>query len=301
MKRLFAFGSSFTRYQWPMWPEVLGNSFDHAENWGRGGAGNPYIHNAVVECHLRNNITQDDVVGVMWTNVSREDRYLNGEWKTEGNVFFNKLHDANWVKKWADIRGYYIRDLALIYSTKQLLDSIGCRYFFTSCIDIRSINEYDLEVAQEIEDLLDQYKPLLDSFKPSIHKTVFNGDWASRPLLSNYQQALKNYQDVAGPDWPAFESIIDGSYVSQTPKNIIQEMFSSKWSGWTKPFKHGQRPDNHPTPLEAVIFLEDIAPEFVIDNTVKIAATQIDYLIRQQKPLEDCWSAFRTRRDIKRW
>lgn len=284
-----------------MWPEVLGNSFEHSENWGQGGAGNPFIHNAVVECHLRNNITRDDVVGVMWTNVLREDRYLDREWRTEGNVYFNKLHDANWVKKWADIRGYYIRDLALIYSTKQLLDSIGCQYFFTSCIDLRSINEYEIEVAQDIEDLLDHYQPLLDSFKPSVHKTVFNNDWYSRPLLSNYNYTRQNYNNVAGPDWPPFESVIDGTYQQKTSKNILEEMFSAKWGGWFKNFKLGHRPDNHPTPLEAVMFLESVVPEYQINNSMKTVATQIDYQIRCDQPWDQYWSSFKIQRDIKRW
>jgi hypothetical protein len=71
----------------------------------------------------------------MWTNVTREDRYLNGAWETPGNIFTQTFYPAEYIKKYADVRGYYIRDLATIYAVDQLLKSINCKYHFLKCRD----------------------------------------------------------------------------------------------------------------------------------------------------------------------
>ena len=49
MKRLFAFGCSFTGYGWPTWADIIGQSFDYYENWGKSGIGNYLISSRVVE------------------------------------------------------------------------------------------------------------------------------------------------------------------------------------------------------------------------------------------------------------
>jgi hypothetical protein len=54
MRRLFAFGCSFTNYRWSTWADCLAPEFDYFENWGQAGAGNHYIFNSVMECDQRN-------------------------------------------------------------------------------------------------------------------------------------------------------------------------------------------------------------------------------------------------------
>ena len=80
MARLFTFGCSFTQYLWPTWANVLGREFAHFENWGRMAAGNQFIFNSLIECHLKKQLGPNDTVGIMWTNVFREDRYVNNQW-----------------------------------------------------------------------------------------------------------------------------------------------------------------------------------------------------------------------------
>ena len=77
MKRLYTFGCSFTNYKWPTWADILSKEFEYFENWGRPGAGNSYITNAVVEASIKNKFTKDDTIMIMWSSMTREDRYLD--------------------------------------------------------------------------------------------------------------------------------------------------------------------------------------------------------------------------------
>ena len=76
VRRLYTFGCSFTQYFWPTWADILGQEFDYYENWGKLGGGNQFIFNSIIECSLRNKLTPNDTVAIMWTNVTREDRYI---------------------------------------------------------------------------------------------------------------------------------------------------------------------------------------------------------------------------------
>jgi hypothetical protein len=69
----FAFGCSFTNYSWPTWADMIGKEFESYENWGKSGGGNQFIFNSLMECVVKNKISKDDTVIIMWTNISRED------------------------------------------------------------------------------------------------------------------------------------------------------------------------------------------------------------------------------------
>ena len=179
MSRFFAFGCSFTSYEWPTWADIVLNDVPGL-NWGRGGAGNPFIFESLVECMLTQTISKKDTVCVMWTNVTREDRYNNGEWRTPGNIHTTELKDN---RHFNDTRGFYIRDLAVMYAAKKMLDQIGCRYYFTSMVPITHASQYDqVDRRDDISDILPSYKEVLDIVRPSVYESVFNGDWKSREL-----------------------------------------------------------------------------------------------------------------------
>ena len=73
MKRLFAFGCSFTNYAWPSYADFLGYAFDKYENWGFPGFGNRAIAERVAECHAKNSLCKEDTVLVQWTSHTRND------------------------------------------------------------------------------------------------------------------------------------------------------------------------------------------------------------------------------------
>lgn len=182
--RLFAFGCSFTNYLWPTWADIIGSEFEVYENWGQLGAGNPFIHNALVECSIVNKLTPEDTVMIMWSNMTRHDAYYDGGWHTGGNLLIEDNKHFGF-----DLRGFYVRDLSLIHSAKQMLDSIGCKYIMTSMVDIQTSDQFkNIDARSHVSDLLDFYKSTMDTIRPSVQATVFNGDWNNRPFRSLSQK-----------------------------------------------------------------------------------------------------------------
>lgn len=184
MSRLFTFGCSFTQYNWITWADIIGKLFDHYENNGANGAGNFYIFNSLLHNIVENNINSNDTVMIMWTNVTREDRFINGAWTCAGNIFTQNVFDENFVKKYVDIRGCYERDIPLIHAAKLILDGIGCNYHFMSMVDIDNSDQYTKQEIknEDVSHLFQKFKLTLDIFKPSVHKVIYNYDYNSRPI-----------------------------------------------------------------------------------------------------------------------
>lgn len=185
MTRLFSFGCSFTQYKWPTWADIMGKSFDHYENWGLMGAGNFFIAASVSEACATRQIKEDDTVVIMWTNVFREDRYIEW-WKPVGNIHTQNFYNDDFIYRYITERGCYIRDLAVMYSTKKMLDSIGCKYTMLSMVDLSNPKQYENSHTTNSSDILEAYKEVIDVIKPSVHDVVFNYDWHSIPSATKW-------------------------------------------------------------------------------------------------------------------
>lgn len=187
MKRLFTFGCSFTQYwRWPTWADALGQQSDYFENWGICGGGNAQILYNLMECNQRNQLTAEDTVMIMWTNTSREDRYVKDRWFEGGNIYWSAGSQipAEYVKKFSCERGYLIRDLAIVAATKKILEQIGCRYRFFSMVPLQQSN-LDNQLGEDpqgdyrLYDVYELYRDLFDYIAPSVLEMVFNGSWFS--------------------------------------------------------------------------------------------------------------------------
>ena len=243
MNRFFTFGCSFTEYAWPTWADIVGQEFDEYENWGRCGAGNLFISNQVVECHLKNTISANDTVAIMWTNITREDRYINRIWETHGNILTGEFFPDTYIKQIFDVRGFYVRDLALMYSTKVLLESIGCKYYFFSMVPVGNSDQYNYTANSdlaEIDDLLISYSELLNSFYPSVFEEIFNFNWQSKTLLSgaerfdNHPTPMEHLQYIkqVAPELYALISSDTFKWVSEV--NTLVEQ--NQWGCWENPY-----------------------------------------------------------------
>lgn len=118
-KRIFAFGCSFTEYIWPTWADIIGRTFNKEYgyeyyNFGNSGSGNYYILNSLFWADKKYNFTTDDIIMVMWSSWSREDRYiidynwdpgLRGQWTKEGNIlnaaFDSKYFTEDFFRYWS--------------------------------------------------------------------------------------------------------------------------------------------------------------------------------------------------------
>ena len=296
-QRLFTFGCSFTGYDWPTWADILGKGFKFFENWGRLGGGNQFIFNSLVECHLRNTLTKNDVVCIMWTNVTRIDRYLNNDWALAGNIYTQNQPDLKWMREFSDVRGYYIRDLAILYATDQLLKNIGCKYHFLSMVPMMNVDQYTLaDASDNINDFVGLYKETLDKIAPSIFEVVFDYNWRSRPFLPNLAKVRSSYNDVAGPDWPSFEKFIEQDFSNIKPEIVTEILDKNQWD-WKKEIEYNQRKDQHATPLEHLEYLTKILPEYPIAQDTKKWVRDIDEAVWLKIPFDHLWNPA----IIKRW
>lgn len=248
MSRLYTIGCSFTQYwRWPTWADALGREFDQFENWGLCGAGNSYMLWSLIECNQRNKLGPDDEVWIMWTNTSREDRYVDRRWLEGGNVYWTAGSGlpAEYVKKFADERGYLIRDLANISAAKHLLDHWGCKYRFLSMVSLtktNSVTGHGNNPAisdSETQDVLDFYKDTLDSIGPSVQETIFGGSWwTSRPgIPDSFDASQRDYHPTPLEHVEYFDIVAPGRLSEQT-KTWMTEWYwhaKDKTLRWQEP------------------------------------------------------------------
>lgn len=97
--RLFTFGCSFTNYQWPTWADIIIHDLSiEGYNYGLSGIGNVGIMYRILEADIRHKFTPDDCILINWTSWSREDRFIDGEWKRYGNVYNNPYYQKKFWK-----------------------------------------------------------------------------------------------------------------------------------------------------------------------------------------------------------
>lgn len=248
MKRLFTFGCSFTQYwKWPTWADLLGSQFDFYENWGICGTGNPAILYNLIECHQRNCINQNDTVVVMWTNTSREDRYVDGRWYEGGNIYWTAGSELpeSYVRKFADERGFLIRDLAVIAAVKNLLEHWGCQWHFLSMIPIADSNEVvglgsnPGKEFQNVSDAIALYKDVIEHIKPSVFETVFDKNWNSRPGIYDQNVNRRDFHPTPEEHLLYLDRILPEYIVDQRTRDwavdITNDMMQGKPFNWTEP------------------------------------------------------------------
>lgn len=239
--RFFSFGCSYTQYNWPTWADIVGHQSNYFENWGQSGAGNHFILNSVMECHQRNRINQDDLVIVMWTFPTREDRFVRGKWLTPGNVYQHREYDETFTRKFSDPVGYMINTCNYMRGVYELLDKTGCRFYFLSVVDYRTNPPgFDpVEGGITRRQVLDVYQDVINCVLPSVHEIIYNFDW-HKPIygkLVSYPHKL---------------------YPMNVPKSQTA-------------------PDNHPTPLQHMHYLESVVPELSLNNDTREFAQQWDH------------------------
>ena len=137
-KRVFTFGCSFTHYQFPTWADLIAREMSHAEyyNFGTSGAGNPLIGNRIAQANSQFNFNDTDLVMIMFTTAYREDRYIDGMWKTKGNVYTQDYYDKDFIKKYCDPDGYVIRDMGIIELIKGYTKNLPCNTIYLSMNDL---------------------------------------------------------------------------------------------------------------------------------------------------------------------
>lgn len=180
--RIFISGCSFTHYRWPTWADIISQEVGDEKvfNYGWGGAGNYYIVHSIIECDLLYNLTERDLVMVMFSNVHREDRFIKerGGWVTPGNIYSQAQYSNHWMKYWDEDHAF-MRDLMLIRLLRSYLKNKNIDYHFMSMVSL-GWNMHGEDIMTEYQKkLISMYKEDLDDIHPSIHELIFNFDWKS--------------------------------------------------------------------------------------------------------------------------
>lgn len=215
MKRLFAFGCSFTMYAWPTYADFLGYEFDLYENWGFPGLGNRAIAQRIAECHAKNHINKNDTVIVQWTTHTRHDWHTfrtvefkgkRGDairntdeigWKTKGSIFnyMNRevCFDDHWINTFWDEESYFMHGQNNIILAKGLLESTGCKYKMTSIGDMHKLGT-DMpdanQFGEKLQESINVYNtvPEFEIYKSNIT------NWVEPLGLFSWERPEKTYK-----------------------------------------------------------------------------------------------------------
>jgi hypothetical protein len=247
-KRFFAFGCSFTNYNWPTWADIIGQDIPVYQNWGKTGAGNHYIFNSIIEANARYKFNKDDLVIVMWTFLHREDRYYKGLWQCDTIQSLEDTYGTNWFRKYAlDRRSFLIRDLALVSAAQAVIQNASWEQFWTS--PITNIDEDKVKAdGINTDDISDSYGR---AYWVNVFDNLCDGRGLD-PLLENFD-VIDVYKDVFLNVNKTVEGRWDYEYVKsrKLPNN-----------------------DQHPSPREALTFLNAVWPNNLLSSSAKEYATQ---------------------------
>jgi len=146
---------------WPTWADILSKNMPQAEfyNFGKIGCGNLFISMRISEMSRRLNFNSDDLVIVMWTSMTREDRHIDGEWRSEGNIYNQSLYPRDFVRDFCQPDFFLIRDTSLMNITKGYLQTLPCKSMFLNAwpwkssdhIDSKTIDFYTDYIANDIQ------------------------------------------------------------------------------------------------------------------------------------------------------
>lgn len=128
MSRLFTFGCSFTFWPWPTWADIIAHDLEIPYyNWGMSGLGNVAIQSRMLECDLRNNFTKDDIILVVWSSWTREDRYDveasrfgRPSWTCHGDILLS--YDKKFIANHWSINNDIVKNSTAIISANRMVD-----------------------------------------------------------------------------------------------------------------------------------------------------------------------------------
>lgn len=272
MNRIFTFGCSFTNYNWHTYADLLNEAHtnqtgifsnaDTYQNWGHPGLGNRAIAERVAECHMRNNINENDMVVVQWSGHLRHDFLKFSKdnygsfWQTRGAVFADTnshLYDSKWFENFFDERAFFINTLNSIVMVQNLLENTGCKWLMTSMSDLRYVNLDSETFSSNI--------PFTETQPELIEYSSIWEDYPDRWL----QPMMDFKEDNAELDW-WFKIDKNGKKSTETYKGKEVSVWNIKDDMWL---------EGHLTPKQHLYYLEEILRRFgmkveIPDNVISL-------------------------------
>jgi len=129
--RLFTFGCSFTEYDWPTWADLIGHTLhqDGYEyyNFGLAGTGNYYILASMIKANNDFKFTDTDIIMVMWSSWTREDRLLPNNnntvgWTNAGNLLNSSFYTQHFIEKYWSMDHDIIKNITCITAAQAMFN-----------------------------------------------------------------------------------------------------------------------------------------------------------------------------------
>jgi hypothetical protein len=150
MNRLFAFGDSFTKYAWPMWPELLGQCYEKTYNYGFPGCGNFYIfHKLMIELSSIE-LTENDTVIVQWSEPLRFDFISDDYWSNLG-IGSAELFLRSSVKHLNNETTAIIKHLSYMVAVANFLANKNCKWYFIFLSDDSISHKLKVNITNSLE------------------------------------------------------------------------------------------------------------------------------------------------------
>tara|TARA_B100001248_G_scaffold69790_1_gene49375 strand:+ start:22211 stop:23044 length:834 start_codon:yes stop_codon:yes gene_type:complete len=213
---LYTFGCSLTRYHWPTWADILGQSFENGfRNWANRGAGNRQILERLTECFTKTHFQANDVIIVQWTDHHRFDFHkwdqdMTESWYPGGNVFTNthsdqlKFHVID--KVWNEY-SFMMHTFNYITLAKALVKGCPAKVLFILGQDMRE----QVQTLRGDKNLLDIYENL---FRDNI---FVEGDLFNY-VVEKYDTRLKFKHTIPG-------QLDDEKVLDQHPTPVMHYQF----------------------------------------------------------------------------
>lgn len=261
---LFTFGCSMTSYSWPTWADILGRECRSFENWGRGGAGNLYIFESIIECLSRKKITNQDTVIILWSTLNRMDYYQLGTWSAIHNRTI--LDNKDTLVNCPD--GNEIISYSYFTAIDQILTLKNINFYMFSWAD------YDTgsRAGKLHQDTISKIIKMPFKIQP---KKIF------KPAEGRIKEI---YDRLSGPDWPPFDIIFNYNR-NEFPQSInleIDTKFYKYLEDNKKLYYSNEIIDHHPLPSEHL----DLISKFTrISQNTKDWVLKIDDLLKKNLPI----------------
>lgn len=176
MARIFTFGCSLTTYAWPTWALIL--SYDlktPVYNFAQPGMGNVGIQHSILYADLTYKFTPDDIILILWTSWSREDRIKDKKWNNSGTVFSQTFYDRRFLKKYWDIDNDTVKNSTAIISINKMYEkNIAWQGTWSPFFAPEDFDE-KIDESKTIRELYSQHLPKMPIHKLDGVETAFSG------------------------------------------------------------------------------------------------------------------------------
>lgn len=224
IRRFFAFGCSFTRYFWTTWADIVAHDLEVPQyfNLGKSGGGNEFMLNRFMQVDQLYDINEHDLVVVCWTNVAREDRYLDNGWISPGNIYTQPVYNDEFVKTYyRNPENLILHDFAYIKAVRTALEHKGCQWHFLQMLPIFDIfDQWRSNIRPKNAKFNLLLEPEIKHLKPSFYEVLWNFDIKNKEREHKKKYVYDDFHPSPLEHFQYLDSVFDHEWRQPTLDKI---------------------------------------------------------------------------------